>query len=596
MRLSVLILLSGLALASASGAQPRADLRPALTASVAFTGADGRALDRIDPEQPFDITVTIANSLGRDPPAGLTLAGWLRPVSDSNLDCTEAARSFLATARLPTGAVKLNGPVIGVASRDGAFVIADPELNLATANLMGATTFDSVPASLAADIENRRFLAAFPEAGEVRAINVPTARATVLARGLSRPTAAFAGADGAIWVLDQGAGAVLHVRPGAEPVSVLDGAHRLVPAIGGGTLAVAGAETTVLLDAASGEVLLRLGQGADDAAPLDDETGTYALARLRGERVWIHYLDAPDSPVEVVLPDPATRLVASIDGRWMLAHDPGRLQPAALIDLASGSAVQRISTGVPVSEIAFTDRAAYLMLADQSRVGVLDLATVSPDKPSMLRDVMLGQAQTPLREGPGMLASLWPQPGMLAVHAQNYTGFLIHDYSVMGDAPPMSALRLRGGIPARVGTFDRSFREIATGRFRTSAMLPGPGRYELVTTTGIGALSFCAMLPETIGTAPPEARPGTLRARRDAADPSRVHLRFLTETGAPAAGHRLTVLVSSLRSPWRAVAELRLDAEGRATLPVAVPANSLAVIAVTASDGAGFHPLMLETP
>ncbi|NHF72002.1 hypothetical protein [Paracoccus xiamenensis] len=600
MRLSVLIAASTVALAPAAHGQQSRELRPALHASVAFTGADGQSLGRIDPGVPFDITVTVTNSLGRDPPAGLTLAGWLRPVSDSNLDCTEAARSFLATARLPTGAIKLNGPVIGVASRDGAFVIADPELNLATANLMGAARFDSPPASLVADIDNRRFLAAFPDRGEVQAIDVPTAASRAVVGELSQPVAAFPGPGGAVWVLDRaegkGEGAVLHVQPPLPPETIVQDALTLTPGIRGDTLAVAGTSSSILLDAASAEVLLRIDQGAVDALPLDDDTGSFALARLRGQEVLIHYLDTPDHPVRVALPDPATRIVSSIYGRWILAFDPTSLQPAALIDVASGTAVQRITTGVPVSEIAFTDRAAYLMLADQSRVGVLDLTTVSPDKPSLLRDVMLGQPQSPLRQGPGMLAALWPQPGMLAVHAQNYTGFLIHDSSVMGDSPPMSALRLRGGVPAVVATFDRSFREVSRGQFHTTAVLPAPGLYELVTTTGIGALSFCAALPETSGEAPPEEQPGRLSALRDAADPTQVYLRFQTESGAPAPAGHLTVLVSGLRSPWRKLSQLQLDTDGRAIQPVSVPVHDLTVIAVTASDGPGFHPFVLEPP
>lgn len=592
MRLSVLIALAAIALAQTADGQNR-ELRPALTATVAFTGRDGQALHRIEPGIPFQITVTVNNTLGTDPPAGLTLAGWLRPVSDSNLDCTEAARSFLATARLPTGAIKLNGPVIGVASRDKGFVIADPALDLATANLMGATTFDSVPSSLIADIDNHRFLATFPETKEVRAIDVPTAHSTPIAQGLSQPVAAFPGAAGAVWVLDRGQSSVLLAAPDAPHRIMLRDMQALTLAAGGKTLAAAGHASSLLLDAQSGKVLFRVDQGAVDAVPLDDQTGSYALARLSGGRIFIHYLDAPDSVVEVPLPDPATRIAPSVDGRWILAFDPASVQPAALIDIASGAAIQRISTGVPISEIAFTDRAAYLMLADQSRVGVLDLTTVSRDKPSQLRDVMLGQPQTPFQNGAGMLASLWPQPGMLAVHAQTYTGFLIHDYSMMGDAPPTSALRLRGGVPAIVGTYDRSFREISAGRFATSAMLSTPGRYELVTTTGIGALSFCAMLPDTTGTTQPVTRPGRLNARHGA-DPSQVYLSFRTEDGTPAAEGQLTVLVTGLRSPWRQMLDLQLDAEGRAIQPVMIPTNDLAVITVSTSNGPGFHPLILE--
>lgn len=584
--------------AQAQDAAPtRPELRPALTANVAFTGPGGQALAQITPGQPFDITVEIANSLGDDPPAGLVLAGWLRPVADSNLSCTEAARSFLATGRLPTGAIKLNGPVIGVAGQDGSFVIADPELDLATANLLGAARFDSPPASLSVDLDGRRFLASFAERGEVVEIAVPDAQTRVLAAGLDRPVAAYPGPGGSIWVLDQGAGQVLRIAPdGQVQVQTLPTISRITPSASRDALALAGDEAGILIDAGSGQILAGVDQPTGDAVALDDLQGSFALARLAGNNLAIHYLDAVDSPVQMTLPGPASRLAASTDGRWLLAFDPGQAAPALLIDVAAGRVIQRIDTGIPIAEIAFTDRAAYLMLADQSRVGVLDLSAIRPDQPVLMRDVMLGQPVQPARSGDGLLAPLWPQPGMLAVHSGSYTGFLIHDYSMMGDAPPMSALRLRGGIPERVATFDRSFREALPGRFRTAAVLPAPGQYELVTTTGIGALSFCAPLPGTSGTVPVAAQPGTVTARRDSADPSQVYLQLHAADGAPVGQMPLIVLVSSLMTPWRETSRLIPDAAGQAPRPVLVPTNGPAVIAITAPGGPGFHPLVLEVP
>lgn len=571
------------------------DLRPPLVASVAFTGPDGGALDRIAAKEPFGIAVQVENRLGSDPPAGLTLSGWLRPVSDSNLTCTEAARSYLATGRLPAGAVKLNGPLIGVAGTDGAFVIADPELDLASANLVGAATLPEVPDDLVADPDGGRMIATLSGRGEILSLAVPDAASRTLAQGLDRPVAAFGAPDGAVWVLEAGTRRALRILPGGPPQVLMEHAVALTRASAGDSFAIAGTGHTGLYQSRDGAPLIVLATGSDAALALSDPDGTFALARLSGDRLDIHYTDAPDQPVAVALPSPVSRLVAGPGGRWILGHDPGRAAPTLLIDVARGRVIQSVSAGVPVSEIAFTDRAAYLMLADQSRVGVLDLAAIDGDSATPLRDVMLGQARERLLDHAGYLVPLWPQPGMLAVHAESYTGFVIHDYAMMGDAPPMTALRLRGGVPQRVVAFDRSFREAAPGLFRTMAVLDTPGDYELVATTGIGALSFCARLPAMPGTTTSaDTAPGYLTAQRLPGDPAQVRLTFLSDAGTPVANGVFQVLVTSLATPWRAVTPLRSDQTGQATYPLPVPAGGPVVIAVAAGDGSRFHPLILE--
>ncbi len=371
------------------------------------------------------------------------------------------------------------------------------------------------------------------------------------------------------------------------------GVNQMDIAPSGDTLAVSGPAGAYLRDATTGEVRIATDDPADHAIPLADLAETFALATLRGQSVAIRYTDAPETAVTVDLPALATQLAAGPEGRWILAHDPASETPVILIDVARARVAQTIATPGPVSEIAFTDRAAYLMTADQSRVGVLDLAAIHPDRAAPLREVALGQPRAAPIDHAGYLAPLWPQPGMIAVHAESYTGFIIHDYSTMGDAPPMSAIRLRGGVPRLVAGFDRSFREVEPGVFRTTAMLPGPGQYELVTTTGIGALSFCAALPATEGIVAPPA-PGRLLA--EPADAEHVRLTFRGGDGAPVGDAVFSVLVSGLATPWRNAVTLRSDGAGQALDLLALPSGGPVVIAARGSDGHVFHPLVLERP
>ncbi|WP_138933814.1 hypothetical protein [Roseovarius arcticus] len=571
------------------------ELRPALSADVVFTELTGAALVRPEPGKPFEVTVRIDNRLGTDPPAGLQLAGWFRPVEDNNLGCVEAARSFFATGRLPRGAIKLNGALIGVASEDGSFTIVDPEIDLASANLVGAARFDEAPATLVADIAGRRFIAALTERGEVLEIAVPSAALRVLAEGLARPVAIHPVRGGDVWVVESGRGSLSRIGADGSLTVVATDVRHMLPSPPGDTLAVSGPGGAALRDAATGRMLIEVSGPADHAVALADFDETFALASLAAGTVAIRYTDAPDTPVMIELPAPATRLAAGPEGRWILVYDPRKAGDMMLIDVGRGAVIQSIATPGPISEIAFTDRAAYLMTSDQSRIGVLDLAAIRSDRPTQLREVMLGQARKKPLEHGGYLAPLWPQPGMIAVHAESYTGFIVHDYSMMGDAPPMSAIRLRGGVPRLVTGFDRSFREVLPGVFQTTAMLPIAGEYELVTTTGIGSLSFCAGLPAMEGAGAGDlSAPGHMIAER--IDPTHVRLSFRGEDGVPVTDARFRVLVTGLATPWRNTVVLTSDAAGQATDALAVPQGGPVVIAAQGRDGHSFHPLVMETP
>ncbi len=590
-------LISALLLIFAAPLSAQEDLRPALSAHVEFTDMAGAPLVRPEPGKPFEVTVKVENRLGADPPAGLQLAGWLRPVEDDNLGCVEAARSFFATGRLPRGAIKLNGALIGVASEDGSFTIVDPEINLASANLLGAARLEEVAADLAADIAGRRFIAALERRGEVVEIAVPDAAAKVLVDGLSRPNAVHPTQGGAVWVLESGDDRLGRIEADGRVTVVGKGVRHMVPSPPGDTLATSGPGGATLRDAATGKTRIELGGSVDHAVALADFEETFALATLTAGTVDIRYVDAPDTPVTVDLSTSikATRLAAGPEGRWILAHDPASAAPVALIDVGRGAVIQSIATPGAISEIAFTDRAAYLMTSDQSRIGVLDLAAIRADRPTQLREVMLGQTrQKPLGHA-RYLAPLWPQPGMIAVHAESYTGFIVHDYSMMGDAPPMSAIRLRGGVPRLVAGFDRSFREVAPGIFRTTALLPSPGHYELVTTTGIGALSFCAPLPAMQGAADDDT-PASGHLVAEPVDAGHVRLSFRGEDGAPVGEAHFRVLVTGLATPWRHTVMLQSDAAGKATDILALPAGGPVVIAAQDRDGRSFHPLVMEAP
>jgi hypothetical protein len=588
-RLRTLAAAGALLAAGAAGAE---DLRPALEATVRFAALDGRALAEVLPEAPFRITVTLDNRLGGALPPGLALAGWLRRVVPGDLSCGEAARAFLATGRLPTDAVPLNGPVLAVAAVGGGLTVADPDLDLASANLIGATTFPEAPAALLVDPGLRRFVAVLSEAGRVVAVEPFGAALHVIAEGLDHPTEAFAASDGAVWVLEgTGARRLLRVPQDGSPEELGTGVQGLA---GAADLVVTwSAEEVRLREAETGAT--RIVQAAPDvraAVPVGAVAGVAALAWIGTDgTLSLAWADAPDSPLHLALPEPARRLEASPDGRWIVAYDPDG-GPAWLVDLARSRVHQSIAAEVPIAEAVFAGRSLFLLLADQSAVGVVDLAAAGANATAQVRRIALAPAATaPRTEHPGrrFLVPLGSGAGVLALHADSATAFLVEEAGMLGDAPPMTAVRLRGGVPLAAAALDRSFRQTAPGEFETVALLPGAGAWELVTTTGLGGAAQCAALPGTVVGPAPET-PGTISALTEG---NAVRLEFRDAEGSPAAGQEVKLLLTALSAPWRADLSLVTDAAGRSA-PIILPDLRPLAVTAEAAQGRLFRPLFLE--
>lgn len=579
------------------------DLKPALTAETQFLTLDGQPAAAIRPQEPVQIRVRIQSGLGGGAPAGLELFGWLRRIGDSDLPCGQAAEAFLRTGRLTNGTIFLNDPVIGTLTEDRAFTVTDPDFSLASANILGATVLETPAAALRSDLFGRRFLLVLPDEGRVQMIGTSGAEIGAIA-GLDRPQDASGTGNGAVMVLT-GNGALLRIEGTAR--QQVTGAITAIRASGrAGWLAALGPDRVALIDAGRGAVAQEFAApGLRDAAILDDtppESTTagnpgppFGIALLTATGVEIRYLDMPGAAQVIPLPAPtdiapaATRLVAAPGGRVALAWSPAG-GPVHVIDVARGRLVRSVGANAPISEIAFSQGSAFMMLASQTHVGALDLNAIARGEMANFREIQIGSAAPDPATGRQLLAPLWPLEGMLAVHAESYQGYRIMESSTMGDAPAMTATSLRGGIPRLVATLDRSFREGPRGVFQTVASLPGPGRFELVATTGLGALSFCTELPVARPQAPETVPVGRLSVRPEG---SAIRLALSDAGGQPRPRLSARVTFSALSGSWRAHARMRTGADGVSDMAFALPALDAVLIRVEAGDEI-FAPLLWE--
>lgn len=583
------------ALPAAAIMAQEASLRAPLSAQVRFTDADGAPQSRILPGQPFDVVLEIRSELGAVP-TDLLPMGWIRERGPFDLPCGETAAAYRASGRAAIGSVDLNGTVLGVVARDGAFTVLDPERALGAANLLTARHFQPPPAALAADPATGQFLLSLPggEAGlgQVLAIS-PYGTQQVLASDLDDPATLVPAITGGAWLLEQGSGDVLRLDPAGPARHLALGATQIR-----GDGDTEPAQRLAVLSPDRLRVLEDDGRISLDApAPGALAVGLNADAALWLAPGMLHvlWLDAPDQPLAIPLAGAFDRMEISPEGRMAYVFAHGRTG-FGIVDLALGRMVQGADTESPVAEIAFLPDTALLRLADQSSVGVMDLREIAPDTEAVVGRVAIGPPRPMAEaEGAALLAPLLPEPSLLAVHAGSYSGFVLDGRHAVSGMPPMEALRLRGGVPQLVRALDRSLRQTAPGHFTAAAELPRAGDWELVVSVGIGQLAFCAPVPSP--PAPQDtALPGQISPQPDKA--GRTRLRFLAADGTPAGELNGVLELATLTGNWRATQPFATDAAGlttdsydlRAYLPLVVTTRGTA----QGRDRAGFAPLILE--
>lgn len=597
-------LLAGAFLGAGAAAQ---DLRAPLSARISLTDAAGAPLGAPKAGEPFGIEVVLTDEATGVPPKGLTLEGWIRPRAATDLPCAQSARAFRATRRLPTGAIDLNGILLAAFNADGSFGIADPRLDLATANMLAAGTLGAVPDLVAADRAGQRILLHLPGENRLRSVT-PEGAVGEIGPGvpLGRPSGLLAAGDGSIWIA--GTGDDAHGIIGLDPKGDVLWRHRRPSPILG--LAEAGLgeifawdrASLVFLDAGGGIAAEGAPPGAIRAAAgaaLDDGRGgaSRVAAFLGEDRVTGHlaFGDALGAPLDIELAAPADRVaLAPETGLALFWNEAGAV---SFVDPASGRLAGAVSVEGGIGTLAFAGGAAFLMRPDQSGVTVIDLGSVRPGTAPALREVRLGPRGA-ARAAEGLLVPLAPSPQVLAVNAETYTGFVVDEASSLGDAPPMTALRLRGGRPERVAVIDRSFREAATGRFLNRATIPEGGPHELVLTTGIGGMSTC--FPLEVAGQPAASAPAAVLALEVVGEPSLVarspgtiRLRLRDASGAAIVPSAPTLSVTSLDFGWRTTLDPVARDAGIVSFALEPPVPGLYALSLSDPAMAGTVPAQI---
>ncbi|MCE7027734.1 hypothetical protein [Jiella avicenniae] len=471
------------------------DLKAGLDVKLHLMKPDGTAVERPASGEAFRIGLDLTDAATRRPAGELHPAAWLRPIERSNLACNRAAETFNRTGRLPIGAIDLNGALVAVLHDDAHVSMVDPRLDLATSNIVSIADLGAVPTRFLADQAAMQVIA--DDGRRMRTVLTdgrtdPSGIGGEAARHLvATDLATWAGAGGTIRRISPAGDAmpietgstIARMRAAALPPDPEDGR----PQPGEPDILAIGEDGTVSSIAVDGTTR-RFPGGArvDDAVFAPKASGVLAL-RDR-EAVELRRADGGVSR-PLALPAPATRLAIGSLERVAVAWMPGT-GAMSFVEIASMMLAGAVSFERPIRELEVAGTTAYALLDDLSAVMVIDLAAVAPGEAPSVENVRLGPgAELPPDSGPYLLP-LSHGGGVLALQRPTQTVFVVQAGQGEG-MPPMTAFRIKGGMPRAMALFDRSLREVTLGRYETTVSAPAGGAWELVVTTGLAALSAC---------------------------------------------------------------------------------------------------------
>lgn len=569
------------------------ELAPALRVNIAVTDLQGQPLTEPQPGTAFQVEVEFDSEVGSDAPRGLDLFAWARRTEDAGTSCNEAARAYLATERsLPLGTVDLSGSVLAVLTDDAALSLVNPHFQLASANILAATILPERIDRILPDPWLRRVIAMSKQEGSVWAMHAAGGSAELVVTDQKALMDVFPAPDGRLWILADG-----QIGPVGGPFAP---ATRALPSGTGRYIATWTDDDAAIVDLSVG--------GRTDfpqpqiiaARPIENIEGELSgLVALTPEGVVMRWLDAPSTRTLVPIPPGFSRLDIDPAGRLAVLHDP-QMNDVAVVDIARGHLAQVIVSSPPVSEVGFTSRDLFLLSADQSRVATIPLSSIQKGAPVRFEESSIGRGAPDWRSEPGLLVPLVFEDAMIAVHPSSYTAFRLHGTTTTGAKPsmlsgaargalpPMFSVTLRGGVPRQVVAIDRGFTEVAPGRFQAVMALPDDHGYELVGTTGLGGMSFCALLtPGTRPEAPPDGQVALI------SNDTGWRLQFQDEDGRPLP-YRGHVLIVGLQGGWRSQSLITADETGLSRDVLRLPEGEPFAVVPQSHATRNFQPLTME--
>lgn len=447
--------------------------------------------------QAFNIGVKLTDAVtGQTMTPDKGILSWIRPVDEAANTCNAAVQAYRATRRLSPDSVDLNGIVMADLTTEGTLLFVDPKLDLASSNILSAHQLREMPASVLAHPTQRTLYMSQRKLGRIINVGPFAKQYSIFASDLNLPGDLVPTPDGGFWVSEEGTGKLIKYdssggklqerRFVAGDIKLRAAEDKIVAFSPNGGLEVFNGNTNQLQFKVPNETAVR------DAVLSQTEKASVMLSLESDPRyVTVRFLDTPNNSTQIPIASPAERLAISDDGRWVIAYGPS-VRGLSVIDIATGQLVQGLELEQPVSEVAFTDEDAFLRLADGSALVTLALKSLQRGKEADVGRVPLGAPSPDQAANPeGLLVALNGTNSVVAVHPETFAAFIVAGAKGTVNALPQTGVRLRGGIPRLLRVIDRSLIADRSAVYRTSALVPQSGTYELVIGTPLQGLASC---------------------------------------------------------------------------------------------------------
>lgn len=514
--------------------------------------------------------------------------GLLRPTDGVGGDCAETARALRATGALARGDIALDGQFLALLSKEGHISVVDPQISLATSNILRIIDLKEAPSDLVVNARGALH-AILPKRDILARIDVASGVVAPV-DGVSAPRAIAPTPDG-VGVVTRDSAALLLRNDKVQRIALSFEAHD-VRATQDNALLFEGAQTIALVNARGRVVATAPFETASKIAYSPLANAVLELDRTAPVAMLRYFDGAPAQ--KIALANRADMLTLTPDGRYAIAA-LRREGKASIIDLALGQMVQAIAFGVALEDLSFTEHSIAMILEGRRTAALIARDSIRKGQEPMVRRIPLGPQDGASGEADRGLVAHAPDSETLLIVSPSRDAVLFLADAGVHDSASLHSVNLKGDAPVRLLAVPRGLRETAPGEYEALVTFARGGPHRLLIFDDAKSPLLCrdiAVRPRTVDESQAQVSQEiglNIEVLRRTAQGLEVDFTLESE-GATA--HAL--IAQGLLSPWRAEAPVTI-ADGRHHVVLRRAGPGPLVLYAIYGDGMKTSPKLVES-
>ena len=415
--------------------------------------------------------------------AGLHPAAWIRPALNNRSSCKDAVRNYLQVGPNATQDIDLNSYSFITLNQDNSIGIMDPNLNLATANLLALKTLKGNVTSWYLDSARGEIFVTQPELKQISVINALNGNLIKeISLSVSPEKILVDNKNSTLWMLsnraivaiDIASRSILKIFPiKSENILVTLSPDDEKLWLYNKTDGVLKAIDTVTLKLSWKRVLLK----NLTSLSYSYYANSLYLANTDAQEI-ITLFPTINSKIRAVkLQEQPEKLLTTPDGQWLFVLALKK-QQLLIIDTATNQIKHQLVFRNEYDQITFSDLYAYIHHISSPKASLIQLDTLASIESPSLIEVPFGLK--PSGKQAENLPSVVPFPEGGAVLASNAADKTLFVYMEDGMLAPNNAFKVYTAPPRAVLIHDKTLTETQPGVYETVSIIPRPGKYEMV--------------------------------------------------------------------------------------------------------------------